>query len=116
MAPRAPRTHSAPTAPPPADRRADHSRLRTRVRRRASGVVAAALLLAACGTSTTSESSDTEKAATSNTQEGLTEYPAGKRPMAPMLSGETITGDQLAAVSFDGVMRRFTWARRHARG
>ena len=65
-------------------------------------VAAAALLLASCGTSTTSGSSDTGKAAASSTQEGLTEYPAGKRPMAPMLSGETITGDELDLADLRG--------------
>lgn len=72
------------------------------MRRQAAGVVAAALLLAACGTSTTSGSSDTEKAAASSTQDGLTEYPTGKRPMAPMLSGKTITGDQLDLADLRG--------------
>ncbi|MFF9136729.1 TlpA family protein disulfide reductase [Streptomyces albogriseolus] len=64
--------------------------------------VAVALLLAACGTSTTSGSPDTEKAAASSTQEGLTQYPAGKRSAAPMLSGETITGDRLNLADLRG--------------
>ncbi|MFE9650385.1 TlpA family protein disulfide reductase [Streptomyces sp. NPDC006365] len=68
----------------------------------AAGAGAAALLLAACGTSTTSGSSDTEKAAASSTQEGLTEYLTGKRPMVPTLSGETIIGDQLDLADLRG--------------
>ena len=77
----------APTAP--------QAGARSRTRRQAAGVLAAALLLAACGTSATSGSSNAKQAAGSGAQQGLTQYPAGKRPMAPELGGETITGDRL---------------------
>ncbi|MCG0062199.1 MULTISPECIES: TlpA family protein disulfide reductase [Streptomyces] len=65
-------------------------------------MIAAALLLAACGTSTTSGSSDAKQAAGSGSQQGLTQYPAGKRPMAPDLSGKTITGDRLDLADLRG--------------
>ncbi|WP_280908995.1 TlpA disulfide reductase family protein [Streptomyces sp. SAI-090] len=73
-----------------------------RTRRRTAGLIAAALLLAACGTSTTSGSSDTKQAAGSSTRQALTEYPAGKRPAAPMLNGKTINGDRLDLADLRG--------------
>ena len=100
MASPAPRTHSAPTAPP-TGRGADRTRTRRRRQRSAGLIATAALLLAACGTSTTSGSSDTKKAAGSSTQ-ALTQYPAGKRPAAPRLSGKTITGDRLDLADLRG--------------
>ena len=65
-------------------------------------MIAAALLLAACGTGTTSGSSDAKQAVGSGTQQGLTQYPAGKRPVAPKLSGETITGERLDLIDLRG--------------
>ncbi|MFF5757440.1 TlpA family protein disulfide reductase [Streptomyces longwoodensis] len=65
-------------------------------------MIAAALVLAACGTNATSGSSDAKKAAASSAQQGLTQYPAGMRPAAPMLNGKTITGDRLDLADLRG--------------
>jgi thiol-disulfide isomerase/thioredoxin len=100
--PTAPRTQSA-LAAPSSDRGANRTRARRRTLRRAAGLIAgASLLVAACGTGTTSGSPDTKRAARSSTQQGLTQYPAGSRPAAPMLSGKTINGDRLDLADLRG--------------
>lgn len=101
MAPTAPHTQSAPVTSR-MEWGTGRAGARSRTWRQAAGVIAAALLLAACGTSTTSGSSDAKQAAGSGTQQGLTQYPAGKRPMAPELSGETISGDRLDLADLRG--------------
>ena len=101
MAPTASHTQSAPVTSRE-ERGTGRAGARSRTWRRAAGVIAAALLLAACGTSTTSGSADAKQADGSGTQQALTQYPAGKRPMAPKLSGETITGDRLDLADWRG--------------
>ena len=100
MAPSAPRTQSAPAALRPGGGTA-RTGAEPRTRRRAAGLIAAGLLLAACGTTTTSGPS-AAKTAGSGTRQALTEYPAGKRPAAPVLSGATITGDRLNLAALRG--------------
>lgn len=96
MARTAPRTRSAPTTSTAAQGVG-----RARARLRAASLIGTVLLLAACGTGTGSDSSGTKKAA-ADTQQALTQYPAGKRPAAPMLSGETINGDRLDLADLRG--------------
>ncbi len=100
MARTVPRTRSAPTTSTAAPG-VGRARARLQARRRAAGLIAAALPLAVCGTATGSGSSGTKKAA-ADTQQALTQYPAGKRPEAPMLSGETINGDRLDLADLRG--------------
>ena len=100
MGPSATRTQSAPTALQPGGGTArSGAGLHTRLR--AAGLIAAGLLLTACGTSTPSGPS-TAKTAGSGTRQALTEYPAGKRAAAPVLSGATITGDRLNLAALRG--------------
>lgn len=100
MAPSATRTQVAQEAPR-LGRGALRTRTRPRTRRRAAGLIAAGLLLAACGTNTASSPSSA-KTAGAGTRQALTQYPAGERPAAPMLSGATISGDRLDLADLRG--------------
>ncbi|GGL35303.1 hypothetical protein GCM10010095_20790 [Streptomyces anthocyanicus] len=100
MAPSAPRTQSAPAALRPGEGTA-RTGAGPRTRRRAAGLITAGLLLAACGTTTTSGPSAV-KTAGSGTIQALTEYPVGKRPVAPALSGATINGGRLNLATLRG--------------
>ncbi|MEU0171422.1 TlpA disulfide reductase family protein [Streptomyces iakyrus] len=93
---------SVPSARKAAPRNTRRSARRRRAWRAAALVAAAGLALAACGSGGGSKTSGASAASAQRGQSAFTQYPVGKRPAAPAISGELLGGGTLDLADWRG--------------